>query len=228
MSGSLILDGRRAVVFGVGGSIGSAVARQSSADGAEVFFAGCGEDSLAAVTRQITGSGGRASYAVIDSLDDDTVDRYLGQITQRAGGIDIEFNGAGPRVNEYGTGTPATELPVKQFLAARDVLTTQFITARCAARRMVAQGKGVIISLTRSPARPHSRGTAAIGAAFAGIETSPGLWRSSWPASGCGWSACGLRLTPTPGPSRNSRTRQPPGRAAPGSRHSPPSTAPSC
>lgn len=170
MSGSFILDGRRAVVFGAGGSIGSAVARQFSADGAEVFLAGRTEDSLAAVTRQITGSGGRASYAVIDTLDDDAVDRYLGQITQRAGGIDVEFNATGPRVSEYGTGTTATELPVKEFLAAQDALTSQFITARCAARRMAGQGSGVIIFLTGSPARPHVPGTAAIGAAFAGIE----------------------------------------------------------
>jgi 3-oxoacyl-[acyl-carrier protein] reductase len=170
MSGSPILDGKRAVVFGAGGSIGSAVARQFSTDGAEVFLAGRTENTLAAVTRQITHSGGEASYAVIDTLDDDAVDRYLGQIAERTGRIDVEFNATGPRVSEYGTGIPATELPVKQFLVAQDVLTSQFITARCAARRMVAQGSGVIIFLTGSPACPHFPGTAAIGAAFGGIE----------------------------------------------------------
>jgi len=35
---------------------------------------------------------------------------------------------------------------------------------------MVAQGAGVIIFLTGSPARPHVTGAAAIGAAFGGIE----------------------------------------------------------
>jgi 3-oxoacyl-[acyl-carrier protein] reductase len=170
MSGSAILDGKRAVVFGAGGSIGSAVARQFSADGAEVFLAGRTEDSLAAVTGLITDAGGRAAYAVIDTLNEAAVDSYLSQIAEQAGGIDVEFNATGPRVNEYGTGTPATDLPVKQFLVAQDVLTSQFITARCAARRMAAQGSGVIIFLTGSPARPHFPGTAAIGAAFAGIE----------------------------------------------------------
>ena len=50
------------------------------------------------------------------------------------------------------------------------MLTGQFITARCAARRMIAQASGVIIFLTGSPARPHSPGTVAIGAANGGIE----------------------------------------------------------
>jgi 3-oxoacyl-[acyl-carrier protein] reductase len=170
MNSSAILEGKRAVVFGAGGSIGSAVARQFSADGAEVFLAGRTKDTLAAVTRQITDSGGRATYAVIDALDDAAVDGYLSQVAEQAGGLDIEFNATGPHVSEYGTGTPAADLPVKQFLAAQDVLTSQFITACCAARRMVAQGSGVIIFLTGSPARPHIPGSAAIGAAFGGIE----------------------------------------------------------
>jgi len=78
--------------------------------------------------------------------------------------------GAGGRIIEYGNGKPAADLPVADFLAAQTVLTSQFITARCAARRMVPQGSGVVIFLTGSPARPHGPGASGIGAAFAGIE----------------------------------------------------------
>jgi hypothetical protein len=109
----------------------------------------------------------------------------------------------GPCVTDYGTGTPATELPIKQFLVAQEVLTSQFITARCAAKRMAAQGSGVIIFLTGSPARPHFPGTAAIGAAFGGSKTSPGSWPSSSPVPGCEWFSCESPPTPTPGQSRN-------------------------
>jgi len=35
---------------------------------------------------------------------------------------------------------------------------------------MVNHGGGVIIFLTRSPAKPHGRGTSTIGAAFGAIE----------------------------------------------------------
>jgi len=96
MNDSPILKDKRAVVFGAGGSIGAAVARQFSADGAEVFLAGRTKSSLDAVTRQITDSGGRASYAVVDTLDDAAVDSYLSEVVEQAGRIDIEFNATGP------------------------------------------------------------------------------------------------------------------------------------
>jgi NAD(P)-dependent dehydrogenase (short-subunit alcohol dehydrogenase family) len=39
MSNSSILHGKRAIVFGAGGSIGAAVAREFAAEGAHVFVA---------------------------------------------------------------------------------------------------------------------------------------------------------------------------------------------
>ena len=171
MNESPILKGKRAVVFGAGGSIGSAVARKFGAEGAEVFLAGRTESALDAVTRQINESGGQASYAVIDALDDSAVDEYLDRVVEQAGGIDIEFNATGPRITEYGNGKPAVDLPVAEFMVAQTVLTSQFITARGAARRMAPQGSGVVIFLTGSPARPHGPGASGIGAAFGGIET---------------------------------------------------------
>jgi 3-oxoacyl-[acyl-carrier protein] reductase len=170
MNDSPILKDKRAVVFGAGGSIGAAVARKFGAEGAEVFLAGRTESTLDAVTRQITESGGRANYTVVDALDDSAVDKYLERVVEQAGGIDIEFNATGPRITDYGNGRPAIDLPVEEFLVAQTVLTSQFITARRAARRMVAQGSGVVIFLTGSPARPHVPGASGIGAAFGGIE----------------------------------------------------------
>jgi NAD(P)-dependent dehydrogenase (short-subunit alcohol dehydrogenase family) len=40
MTTSQILKGKRAVVFGAGGSIGAAVAKEFAAEGADVFLAG--------------------------------------------------------------------------------------------------------------------------------------------------------------------------------------------
>lgn len=170
MIDSPVLKDKRAVVFGAGGSIGAAVARQFGAEGAEVFLAGRTESTLDDVTQRIKEAGGRASYTVIDALDDSAVDRYLDGVVAQSGGIDIEFNATGPRIAAYGNGKPAVDLPVAEFLAAQTVLTSQFITARGAARRMAAQGSGVIIFLTGSPARPHVAGASGIGAAFGGIE----------------------------------------------------------
>jgi NADP-dependent 3-hydroxy acid dehydrogenase YdfG len=98
MNDSPMLQGKHAVVFGAGGSIGAAVARKFGAEGAEVFLAGRTESTLDAVTRKIKESGGRASYTVIDALDDSAVDEYLDRLVKQAGRIDIEFNATGPRI----------------------------------------------------------------------------------------------------------------------------------
>ena len=171
MNESGMLKGKRAGVFGAGGSIGSAVARAFSDEGAEVFMAGRTASGLDPVATQIKETGGLAHTAVVDALDDEAVAAYIDQVADAAGGIDIEFNAVGPRVSEYASGGAAIALPLEQFLCAQTVLASQFITARCAARRMADQGSGVIIVLTGSPARPHSlAGTSGIGAAFGGIE----------------------------------------------------------
>ena len=111
MNDSPVLKDKRAVVFGAAGSIGAAVARKFAAEGAEVFLAGRTESTLDAVTRQISELGGRASYAVIDALDDSAVDEYLDRVGKQAGGIDIEFNATGPRIAEYATASPRSACP---------------------------------------------------------------------------------------------------------------------
>ena len=59
MNSSAILKGKRAVVFGAGGSIGAAVAKEFAAEGAEVFLAGRTKANVDAVAAQITSAGGR-------------------------------------------------------------------------------------------------------------------------------------------------------------------------
>jgi NAD(P)-dependent dehydrogenase (short-subunit alcohol dehydrogenase family) len=171
MTTSWSLQDKRAVVFGAGGSIGAAVAKELSREGAEVFLAGRTATSVELVQKHIIDSGGRAHAEVVDALDALAVDDYLKAVAYQAGGIDIEFNATGPRVVEYSNGTPALDLPVDQFMTPVDtVLRSQFVTASGAARHMVKQGSGVIIFLTGSPAKPHGPGTSGIGAAFGAVE----------------------------------------------------------
>ena len=53
MSSSQILQGKNALVFGAGGSIGAAVAREFAAEGAEVFLSGRTSSSVETVAKQI-------------------------------------------------------------------------------------------------------------------------------------------------------------------------------
>jgi NAD(P)-dependent dehydrogenase (short-subunit alcohol dehydrogenase family) len=171
MSTSLLLQGKCAVVFGGGGSIGAAVAKEFASQGAEVFLAGRTTTSVEAVAKQIEADGGRAHADVIDALDSAAVDEYCHSVVQQTGSLDVEFNATGPRVSEYANGKPIGSLPVDEFMVpVNTVLKANFITASAAARHMLKQGSGVIIFLTGSPAQPHTPGSAAIGAAFGAIE----------------------------------------------------------
>jgi NAD(P)-dependent dehydrogenase (short-subunit alcohol dehydrogenase family) len=166
-----MLQGKSAVVFGAGGSIGSAVAKEFAAEGAEVFLAGRTRSNLEPVAKKITEAGGKAHAAVIDALNDGAVNQYIDGIVKQAGKIDILLDAAGPLAREYGNGKTAVELPIEEFMVPlATMVRSRFISARAAARHMIEQHSGVIIFVTGSPARGHVPGATAIGAAFGAIE----------------------------------------------------------
>lgn len=171
MNSSQILKDKYAVVFGAGGSIGSAVAKEFAVEGAEVFLAGRTKSSLDEVAKQIAAAGGKAHTTVVDALDDAAVNACIDGIVKQTGRIDVVFNATGPLIGDYGNGTHAVDLPIEQFMIPMTtVVKSQFITARAASRHMVKQKTGVVIFLTGSPARGHVEGATAIGAAFGAIE----------------------------------------------------------
>jgi 3-oxoacyl-[acyl-carrier protein] reductase len=172
VNSSSILKGKHAVVFGAGGSIGAAVAKEFVAEGAEVYLAGRTLSSVEAVAKQIADVGGHAHAQVVDALDDTAVNDYVDGIVKRNGRIDIVFNAVGPLASDYGNGENAVDLSIDKFMVPlTTVVKSNFITARAAARHMVKQHSGTIILLTGSPARGHVEGATAIGTAFGAIES---------------------------------------------------------
>ena len=166
------LQGKCALVFGAGGSVGSAVAKEFAAQGAEVFLSGRTQANVEEVAKQIAASGGRAHAAMIDALDDAAVNEYIDGIVRETARIDVAFNAVGPLAKEYGNGTHAVDLAIGKFMTPLEIVVkSQFITARAAARHMLKQHSGVVIFLTGSPARGHIEGATAIGAAFGAIES---------------------------------------------------------
>jgi len=73
MNTTPILQGKHAAVFGAGGSIGTAVAKEFAAEGAEVFLSGRTKPGVDAMAKQIAAKGGLAHAAAIDTLDDAAV-----------------------------------------------------------------------------------------------------------------------------------------------------------
>ena len=166
-----LLQNKRAVIFGAGGAVGTAVAREFAAQGATVFLAGRTLSTVEQVSQEIHQNGGIAHAAEVDALDEQAVQAYLDRVAQEEGSIDVLMNVMGPQPKDYGNGTNTQELPLEQFLLPLSTLVpSQFITARAAARHMVRQHSGVILFVTAVPARGTPNATA-IGAAFGAMES---------------------------------------------------------
>jgi NAD(P)-dependent dehydrogenase (short-subunit alcohol dehydrogenase family) len=146
----MLLEKKTAVIYGAGGGIGSAVAREFAREGATVFLAGRTAEKLEAVAQDITKAGGSAEVAVLDAFDEDAVDRHVEAVVAQAGRIDVSLNLL-PRGDVQGI--PLVDMSAADFTRAITAgLITNFITARAAARRMTAQGSGVILALNSGSA----------------------------------------------------------------------------
>jgi 3-oxoacyl-[acyl-carrier protein] reductase len=88
----MLLDDRNAVIYGGGGSIGGAVARAFAREGARVFLAGRTREKLEEVAEQIRSAGGVAKTAEVDALDEQVVEKHIGEVVEQAGSIDVSFN----------------------------------------------------------------------------------------------------------------------------------------
>lgn len=165
------LKGKRALVFGAAGSIGAALAREFAAQGAEVFLSGRTKSKVQDLAKDIDPTGKCAHAAEVDALDEQAVNAYVDSLVRDSGTIDLAFNAIGPLATQYGGGKNAIDLTTAEFMVPLTmVVKSQFITATAAARQMKRQGSGVLLFITGSPARPHTQGAIAIGAAFAAIE----------------------------------------------------------
>jgi len=72
----VLLDGKNAIVYGGGGSIGAAVARAFASEGARVYLAGRTLEKLEKAAEVIRGDGGRVQTARLDALDERAVDAH--------------------------------------------------------------------------------------------------------------------------------------------------------
>jgi NAD(P)-dependent dehydrogenase (short-subunit alcohol dehydrogenase family) len=149
----MMLKDKVAVIYGAGGAVGGAVARAFTAEGAKVFLTGRLRAPVAALAEDIVSAGGSAEATEVDALEEQAVDEHLQSVIDRAGRVDISFNAIGIPDTTI-VGVPLVELEVEQFsLPITAYATSYFLTARLAARRMVANKSGVIMTVTALPSR---------------------------------------------------------------------------
>jgi NAD(P)-dependent dehydrogenase (short-subunit alcohol dehydrogenase family) len=149
----MMLKDKVAVIYGAGGAIGGAVARAFAREGARLFLTGRLRAPVEAVARDIVSAGGSAQAAEVDALDEQAVDEHLQSVVDGAGRVDISLNAVGIPDAKI-LGVPLVEPDVAQFsLPIATYATSYFLTARLAARRMVAKKSGVIMTVTALHAR---------------------------------------------------------------------------
>jgi NAD(P)-dependent dehydrogenase (short-subunit alcohol dehydrogenase family) len=103
------------------------------------------------VAKELSAAGGAAGAAQVDALNLQAIEQHLAAIVQKAGSIDISFNAIWIRGDLQGT--PLIQMPLEDFtLPILTGVKTHFLTATAAARHMVGQRSGVILTLSSSSA----------------------------------------------------------------------------
>lgn len=164
----MLLDGKNAVIYGGGGAIGGAVAKAFAREGAKVFLAGRTLDTLNTVVEDILAAGGVAEAAVVDALDKQSIETYLGEATRKAGSLDISFNAI-----DLGDaqGAPLVKMTHEHFmLPIGNAMKTQFLTTTAAARYMAEKRSGVVLAITAQAGRKPYPNSGGFGVACAAIE----------------------------------------------------------
>lgn len=188
----MLLEGKNAVIYG-GGTIGGAVARAFACEGATVHLAGRTLAKPERVAGEIRQSGGTATVAQVDALDERAVDTHADELVRNHGTLDISMNLVSTGDVQ---GTPLVEMELADFeRPIHNAMRSTYVTARAARRHMIRQGSGVIlmfggegdpirdyniggfqISLTAVDPKARRRGVAAaLAAEVIGLADSEGV-----------------------------------------------------
>jgi 3-oxoacyl-[acyl-carrier protein] reductase len=139
---SMLLENKVCVIYGAGGSIGGAIARGFSREGARVILAGRTQSTLDQVADDIRANGGHADTAVLDALDETQVQSSINSVIEAEGHIDVSVNVIGL----YDVQKHLMDISVGDFLQPiMNAMRTQFLTTKAAARHMIPRKTGVIL-----------------------------------------------------------------------------------
>ena len=136
------LEGRIVAITGGAMGIGRATALLFAEEGATVALADVEIDGADAVVKEIVGRGGRAMAAGVDVGDAGQVQAFVDRVVAEYGRLDVMFANAG-----IAHSARVLEHPEAQWHRVLRVnLTGVFLCCQAAARQMVRQGGGRIIT----------------------------------------------------------------------------------
>ncbi|MER7006933.1 glucose 1-dehydrogenase [Dactylosporangium sp. NPDC000555] len=144
MSGEPRLKGRRALVTGANGGLGSAISRALAAAGASVALHARVRESARELHEAILAAGGVAEIVTGDVRTAEGAGSIVAQAVEALGGLDILVNNAGIMST-----VPFLDLGEDEWREVIDTnLTGYFLVGQAAAREMTAAGRGAIINVS--------------------------------------------------------------------------------
>ncbi len=137
------LTGRVALVSGAASGMGRAMSIALAESGADLVLADINRAGMDATAHEIEKLGRRALPVVCDISNGDQIRAMYTQVDKEYGRIDVLGNVAGEGVR----GDPLELTEDQLRLAYQNLVVGRFICTQEAAKRMLAQGKGSIMSI---------------------------------------------------------------------------------
>jgi 3-oxoacyl-[acyl-carrier protein] reductase len=165
----MLLQNKNAIIYGAAGSLGSTVAHTLAQAGAKIFLTGRTADRLQKVADEIIAVGGKAEIAIVDALNEKSIQAYLDKLSNDGTTIDISFCAIDfQSVQDI----PLVDMKADDYMRPITIaLQSQFLTSTAAARKMMKQQSGVILSLTATPGGIGYPYTGGFSSACVAMET---------------------------------------------------------
>lgn len=163
------LKNKNAVIYGAGGSLGGAVAKTLAREGVNIFLTGRTLDPLQKLADEIRSAGGAAEINQVDALNEESVKKNIQWIISKGGSIDISFTAIDLQPVQN---IPLVDMSTEDFVRPVTMaMHSHFVTSIYAAKEMIKQRSGVILTLTATPGGIGYPYTGGFAPACTAIET---------------------------------------------------------
>ena len=164
----MILNGKRIVIMGGSGAIGTAMAKAFAAEGAKVYLGARGAHRLAVTAEAVRSAGGTAEVFSVDCLDEGATRRAVEALVERIGEIDVAINATSFMHDQ---GSFIDDLDLDTFMSPIDsFLRSLFNSTKAVVPHMGKSRQGVILTLSTPAGRTAPPGHLGYSVTCAGVE----------------------------------------------------------